>query len=85
MTRLVMSRRYAGASTQFQPRSVLGHDGLAAAQLALDLLASPASRVNGSGLELSVGLCLLNHGGEPLLAESLDKLPIGIGIGKVTE
>lgn len=41
--------------------SVLGHNGLCTAQLTLDLLASPARGLDSPGLELPVGLGLLDH------------------------
>lgn len=65
-------------------RSSLGHDGLRTTQLTLDLLTSPASSLNSSRLEFSVGLGLLDHSGEPVLSESINQFAIGVGVGQVT-
>lgn len=60
------------------------HDIRTAAKLALDLLASPASRVDGPGCELAVRTSVLNHRRNPVLAESLDQLSLRVGVRKVT-
>lgn len=66
-------------------RSALLHDVGGTPDLALDLFASPAGCLNGPGLELAVGPRLLDHRSEPILAEALYELSVGIGIGKITE
>ena len=64
--------------------SGLSHDGLCAADLALNLLASPSGRLNRPRLELAVRLGLLDHGSQPVLTEGVDEFAIGIGLGQVT-
>lgn len=63
-------------------RSV-SHNSLGTTQLALDLLAGPAGGFNGSRLELSVGLGLLDHSSNPFLTESINQFAIGVCISKV--
>jgi len=55
-------------------RSSLLHDGSGAAQLALDLLAGPAGRLDGSWLEFAVCARLLDEGRDPVLSEDLHQL-----------
>lgn len=62
----------------------LGHDSSSAANLTLNLLPRPAGSLNGPRREVAVGLGLLDHGGEPILSESIDQLAVGVSISKVT-
>lgn len=64
--------------------SRLLHNTLGAANLALDLLSGPASGLDSPGLEFPVGTRLLDQSCKPVLAESVRKLTVGEGIGKVT-
>ena len=74
----------------FQPRRVdcggnlRGHGILTTRKLALDLLTSPASSLDGAGREVAVALGLLDHSGDPVLTESVDQLAVGVGVGKIT-
>ncbi len=74
----------------FQPRRVdcggnlRGHGILTTGKLALDLLTSPASSLDGARREVAVALGFLDHSGYPVLTESVDQLAIGVGIGKIT-
>lgn len=63
----------------------LGHDAGRTAELTLDLLASPAGSVDCPGLELAVGLGLLDESSQPVLAEDVNELPVGISIGEITD
>lgn len=63
---------------------VLSHDSLVTTDLSLDLLTSPASSLDSSGLEFPVGLGLLNHRTEPVLTERINQLAVGVGVGKIT-
>lgn len=60
-------------------------DALRSADLALDLFAGPACRIDGSGLEFAVLASILNHLGEPVCAVVGLKFSMGEGIGEVTE
>lgn len=71
--------------------TVLRHDStscldhaLGTANLALDLLARPPGSFDGTLLELAVRPSFLNHGCNPVLAEDLGQLAVGISIGKIT-
>lgn len=61
------------------------HDVGSAAKLTLDLLAGPAGRLNGPRRKFAVGSCVLDHGGHPLLSESLKELAIGVGVREIAE
>lgn len=62
-----------------------GHGSLAASsKLTLDLLTSPASSLDGARREVAVGLGLLDHGGDPVLTEGINKFTIGVGVCKIT-
>lgn len=74
------SRLTSGIAT-----SRLSNDALCATQLTLDLLTSPASGLYRAWLEVAVGLGLLNHSRQPALAESVNKLAIGVGVSQVTK
>ena len=52
-----------------EAQSGLGHDILSASDLALHLFAGPACRLYSARLEFAIGLGLLDHSGEPFLAE----------------
>ena len=60
-------------------------NALRPANLALDLLAGPACRIDGSGLELAVLASILDHLGEPFSAVVGLEFSVREGIGKVTE
>ena len=59
------------------------HCSLGAANLTLDLLASPASSLDGPRLKVAVGLGLFDHGADPVLTEDIGQLAVGVGIGKI--
>lgn len=63
--------------------SRLLHDGLCSADLPLDLLAGPASGLHGAGLELAVRPRLLDHRGDPFLAERISQLAVRIRVCKI--
>jgi hypothetical protein len=65
--------------------SCLGHDILSPPNLTLDLFTCPTCGLDGSCLEVAVGLCLLDHCGQPVLTEGINKLAIGVGFGQVTK
>lgn len=65
-------------------RSRLLHGSGLATKLALNQFTGPASSLNGARLELAVRLRLLDHGRQPVLAERLDELAVGIRISEVT-
>ena len=64
--------------------SCLGHNGLCATNLPLDLLARPPSSLDGARLELAVRPRLLNHGRDPLLPESISQLAVGVRVCEIT-
>ena len=64
-------------------RSSLLHDGSRAAQLALDLLAGPAGRLDRPRLEFAVCARLLNERCDPVLPENLHQLAAGIGVRQI--
>ena len=61
----------------------LGHAS-AHVDLALDLLTSPASSLDGSRAVLASCAGLTNEGGDPVVAEVSGKLTVGESIGKIT-
>lgn len=54
------------------------------ADLALHLLPSPASGINRTRAEVTVGTGLPNQSSDPVVAEEGSELPIGESIGKIT-
>lgn len=60
-------------------------NALRSADLALDLFAGPACRLDGSGLEFAVLASILDHLGKPVCAVVGLELSMGKGIGEVTE
>lgn len=60
-------------------------NALRSADLALDLFAGPACRLDGSGLEFTVLASILDHLGKPVCAVVGLELSMGEGIGEVTE
>ncbi len=60
-------------------------DALGSADLALDLLAGPACRIDGSGLEFAVLASILDHLGKPVCAVVGLELSMGEGVGEVTK
>jgi hypothetical protein len=65
--------------------SSLLHDGLLAADLALDLFAGPAGSLDSAWLELAIGLGLLDQSSQPVLSEGVDELAVRESIGEVTD
>lgn len=64
--------------------SSLLHDRCGTTQLALDLFASPSGSFDRALLEIRVGLCLLDHGTEPILSERISELSTRVGIREIT-
>lgn len=62
---------------------LVGHDSLGTTKLALDLFAGPAGCLDGTWLELSVGLGFLDHSSDPILTESINQFTVGVSIRKV--
>ena len=60
------------------------HGAGLAADLALDQLPGPARRLDRPRHEIAVRLGLLDHNSQPLLAEGLDKLSVGVRVREVT-
>jgi hypothetical protein len=59
-------------------------NALSSTDLALDLLSSPACRIDGSCLEFTVLACVLDHLGKPLSAVICGEFSVGKCISKVT-
>ena len=57
---------------------------MSASYLTLDLFAGPACRLDSSRRKFAVLACVLDHGGEPVLAIKVLKLAVGKSISKVT-
>jgi hypothetical protein len=57
---------------------------MCAADLTLDLFAGPACGLNGSGGELAILTCVLDHLGEPILAIEVLEFAVGECICKIT-
>ena len=72
-----------GGSKQVGLSSLLSHDTLRSAELALDLLAGPAGRFYRPRGEVAVGLGVLDHGSQPVLAESIHELAVRVRISQV--
>jgi len=73
----------ANASRGYDSSTLL-HHGRSPPELALDLLASPAGRLNGPRLEFAVGSRLLDQGSDPILTEGLNQLSVRICVGEIT-
>lgn len=74
-------------AAQCWPSSIssrLLHHRLRAADLPLDLLPGPASSFNGARLELPVRPRFLNHCCDPILAEGIRQLAVGVRVRQVT-
>lgn len=67
----------------FDLSSLLSHDTWRSAELTLDLLTGPAGRFYRPWGEVAVGLSVLDHGSQPVLAERIHKLAVRVGIGQI--
>ena len=80
--------RGKGQSIRFESaknaRSRLPHGPGLASNLPLDELPRPARRLDRARLELAVRLGLLDHNRQPLLAEGVDQLAVGVCVREVT-
>ena len=72
-----------GGSKPVDLSSLLSHDTWRSAELTLDLLTGPAGRFYRPWGEVAVGLSVLDHGGQPVLAEGIHKLAVRVGIGQI--
>ena len=69
----------------FSTDSSLLHDILSAADLALDLLPRPPGCFDGARRKFPVLARLLDEACNPLLSESIYKLTVRVGIGKIAK
>jgi hypothetical protein len=79
------NERLMGTADDLDDNLSLWHDVGGSANLAFDLLSSPARCLNRSWCEVAICLGLLDKSSQPILTEGLNKLSIGISIGKITE